>query len=126
MANTQPDAAANAALDAALNGTYLALLTAVISGAAGTFTESADPGYARQAISWAAAAGRAKAPTADITFPAATQANPDITHVAIMSALTLGTAKDIVQLGTPIPYGLGVQPTIASDAISASVPSWTG
>jgi hypothetical protein len=117
--STKPDAYANSHLDATYGsgtagGFYVAALTAVTSGAAGTVTEATGGSYARQAISFAAAASRAKASNADITFPTATADHGDIVAWGIYAASTGGSPVHVITLGTALTYDTGYQPVISS------------
>lgn len=70
---------------------YIGLFTAVADGEAGTVTEVSGNGYARTAVSFAAASGGSAASSGDVTFPAASGgAWGTITHIGIYSASTAG------------------------------------
>jgi hypothetical protein len=117
--STKTNAAANADLDSkygsgTAGGFYVGALTAITSGAAGTVTEASGGAYARQAISFAAAASRAKASNADITFPVATTNHGNIVGWGVYSAITAGTLIHVIALGTAITYNTGYQPVISS------------
>jgi len=87
---------ANTMLDTMVNGTYIALLTAITDAKAGTITEyttSNYPNYARMQPSWAAAANEEKAPSADVLGTVTTQAVPDCVGFALYSAASGGTLK---------------------------------
>ena len=117
--STKPDSAANADLDdrygsGTAGGFYVAALTAVTSGAAGTVTEASGGSYARQAIDFAAASGRSKASAADITFPEATTDHGNIVAWGVYDASTGGNLKHVLELDTPIVYNAGYQPVISS------------
>lgn len=68
---------------------YLALYTAAPTDAGGG-TQVSTGGYARQAITFGAAAGGAIANTAAVSFTAAGANFGTITHVGIFDALTVG------------------------------------
>lgn len=93
MANNLTDAEEIRLLDTSLNGTYLALFTSDPTETGSAGTEVSGGAYARQAITWAGAAAGAKAPSADVIFPEATANWGTVTHVAIMTAVTGGTAR---------------------------------
>lgn len=79
----------HAILNALDSGKYLALFTAAPSDAGGG-TELSGSGYARQALSVAAASSRATSNDADITFGPASGSWGTVTHVAIFDASTSG------------------------------------
>jgi hypothetical protein len=117
--STKTNAYANSHLDAtygsaAAGGFYVAALTAVTSGAAGTVTEASGGSYARQAISFASAASRAKASNADIEFPTATADHGDIVAWGIYDAEEDGNLLHVIELETAITYDTGYQPVISS------------
>lgn len=118
--SSKTDAKANADLDSLLAGTYCAVLTAITNGAAGTVTESTDPGYARIAISWAAAASRAKSNNSDITFAAATQNNAAIVGFAIYAGLSGGSPLWIHAISPTVTYNTGYQPVITSGSLTVT------
>lgn len=93
MANNLTNAEEDRLLDTSLNGTYLALFTSdpTETGAAGT--EVTGGAYARQAVTWGAASGGTKQPTADVIFPEATAGWGTVTHAALMTASSGGTAR---------------------------------
>lgn len=68
---------------------YAALFTSA-PGEAGGGTEVSGGGYARQPVSFAAAANGAASNNADIAFPVATADWGTITHVALFDAATGG------------------------------------
>lgn len=68
---------------------YLGLFTAA-PGEGGGGTEVSGGGYARQAVTFAAASGGTTSNSADITFPTATANWGTITHVALFDASTGG------------------------------------
>jgi len=89
---------------------YVALSTADPTDDATGLSEPVGNGYAREAITFAAAASRKVVQSGDITFTTATGAWGTITHYAIMDALTAGnmlahgafaTSKAIVSGNTP-------------------------
>jgi hypothetical protein len=92
MAGGFPTAYANGLLDAVLSGGYLALYTTAPSDSSAG-TEVSASGYARQAISAAAASGRAATNSALITFGPAGANWGTITAVSVMSASSGGTMK---------------------------------
>jgi len=117
--STQTTARANAALDAkygsgTAGGWYVGALTAITDAAAGTVTEATGGAYARQAISFAAAASRSKASNADIEFPEATTDHGDIVGWGVYSASTSGNLEHVIELVTPLTYDEGYQPVISS------------
>jgi hypothetical protein len=70
---------------------FLALGTAMADQEAGTFTEVTNAGaYARQAVTFAAAANGATSNSADVTFPTATGSWGTVTHVAVVTSGTYG------------------------------------
>lgn len=123
--STKTTARANADLDTkygsgTAGGWYVGALTAITSGAAGTVTEASGGAYARQPISFAAAASRAKASNADITFPEATTDHGNIVGWGIYSASSGGNLQHVVPLGTPLVYNTGYQPVISSGDLTIS------
>lgn len=115
MASNKTTAAVNAELDdiwgiAGTSVGYLGALTAITSIAAGTVTESDDPGYARQAVTWGAAAARRKSNSVAATFPAATQDNDDIVGWAVFSTLAGGSPVYVVPQAPSLTYTTGYQP----------------
>jgi len=94
---------------------YLALFTAYTEG--GQQTEVADATYARQAMTFGAAAARSIATSATITFPAATTGWVN-THLAIMDAETGGNLLYSGEL--PKTVGAGEQLEVASGDLTAT------
>ena len=68
---------------------YVGLFTAA-PGETGGGTEVSGGGYARQAVSFSAAANGQTSNSADITFPVATANWGTITHIALFDAATAG------------------------------------
>jgi len=105
--------------DSALGGvsstvTHIALLTAITDWRAGTVTEATFTGYARKAITWAAAEdtsaadGRQIKNSGAVTFDANTGSNEDIIGYAGYTASTAGTCKFIGLLDSDSPIvGVG-------------------
>jgi len=98
------DARANAALDTALTGVNHVSLHTDAPGAAGTANELTTltaPGYARQAITFAAAASHSKASNLEADFLASGGDWPSVTHVGLwnsttfMMSVALTTARQI-------------------------------
>ena len=83
--------------------TYIALLTAAPTDAStlATMSEITTAGYARQAITWGAPSGdpRTTSNTATITFGPFTADPPNVTHAALVSALS-GTTGDLIYFWT--------------------------
>ncbi len=89
MAGFVNDATANAMLDAAISGTvYLGLYVGDPEGAG---TEVSGNNYARAAVTFAAAASRAKASDADATFPTPSGSWGTVDYLAVFEADTGGT-----------------------------------
>jgi len=124
--STKTNAAANADLDAKYDGStfYVGALTAITNAAAGTVTEANGGNYARQAISFGAAAGRQKASDDDIEFPQATVDHGNIVGWGIYSAATSGVLHHVIPLQTPIVYNTGYQPVIAAGDLVISEAAW--
>lgn len=123
--STKTTSRANAGLDAkygsgTAGGWYVAPLSAITDGAAGTVTEMTTGGASRKAISFAAASGRAKASNADITFDEATADNGDIVGWGIYSASSGGNLEHVIELDTPLTYDTGYQPVISSGDLTIS------
>ncbi|HSH45796.1 MAG TPA: hypothetical protein VK966_08065 [Longimicrobiales bacterium] len=123
--STKTTAAATADLDTrygsgTAGGFYVAALTAVSDGAAGTVTEATGGAYARQAINFAAASGRSKVSAADITFPEATTDHGNVVAWGIYDAEEDGNLKHVIELDTPITYNTGYQPVISTGDIGVS------
>jgi hypothetical protein len=121
--STRTTATANSRLDTeygsgTAGGYFVAALTVITSGAAGTVTEASGGNYARQAISFAAAASRSKPSNAEIDFGESDFDHGDIVGWGIYTAVTAGTLKHVITLQTPIPYDIGFQPKIASGDLS--------
>jgi hypothetical protein len=80
----------NLALDYLLGqATHIALFTTA-PGETGAGTEVSGGGYARQAISFNAAANGQSANSADVLFPTATASWGTITHVGLFDAVSGG------------------------------------
>lgn len=124
--STKTNTAANADLDTKYGaGTwYVAALTAITSGAAGTVTEVAGGTYARQAITFGAAAGRQKANSAQITLPQATIDHGNIVGWGIYNVLAAGSPAHVIPLATPIVYNTGYQPVINVGDLVVSEAAW--
>src|SRR6185436_14277182 len=75
---------------------YLALFTAVTDAEAGTGTECAAAGYARQAISFGASTDGAGSNDAAVTFGPLTGTGT-VTHAAIMDASTAGNCLTAIK-----------------------------
>ena len=80
---------------------YLALFTAVADGEAGTVTEVAGNGYARQAVAFDAAASGATANAALESFTASGGNWGTITHVGLYDASSAGNLLAYCALTTP-------------------------
>ena len=118
--SSKTTAAANAELDAywganLAGGFKLGLLTAITDGAAGTVTESADGAYARQDISFAAAANRQKASNATITYPVSTGANPPVCGYGIYTGA--GVLKRVIPITPSLTYTIGYQIIVDSGSL---------
>jgi hypothetical protein len=129
--STKTTAAANSHLDTrygagTAGGFFVAALTAVADGAAGSVTEATGGTYARQAINFAAAASRSKASAADITFPVASANHGNIVAWGVYSAVSGGTLVHVKMLVTPITFNIGYQPVIASGTLTVAEPAYTG
>lgn len=88
---------------------YLALFTAVSDAEAGTGTECAATGYARQAITFGAPSNGVTTNSGAVTFGPLTGSIANITHVGIFDALTSGNAISILKAptGGTISYSSG-------------------
>ncbi len=84
---------------------HAALLTAVTDAEAGTVTECADGGYARQPVSWSAVAGGATANSALLQWPAAV-AGYTVAGVALYSDETAGELLFVDDI-TPVELNAG-------------------
>lgn len=113
-------ALANADLDAHLANTWLALFTVAPSETTDG-TEVSGHAYARQAITWGAAAGGVKTSTADILFPFATSAyGSDVVAVAVCDALTAGNQRYFGALSSPLSIGEDQRVAIPAGALIVS------
>lgn len=98
MANNLTNSEERRLLDSSLDGTYLALFTADPTEA-GTLTNEVSGGsYARQALTFNAAAtdgsnNTTKVLSGDVAFPTASADWGAVTYVAIMSAVSAGTMR---------------------------------
>jgi hypothetical protein len=115
--STRTTAQANARLDSeygsgTAGGYFVAALTVVTDGAAGTVTEASGGNYARQAIDFAAAASRAKANDALIDFDVSTADHGNIVAWGVYTAVSGGNLVHVKELVTPITYNTGYQPQI--------------
>jgi len=79
---------------------YLALFTAVSDAEAGTGTESAATGYARQAITFGAPSNGVITNTSAVTFGPLTGTIATIVAVGIFDALTVGNALSVLKAPT--------------------------
>jgi hypothetical protein len=79
---------------------YLALFTAISDAEAGTGTESAATGYARQAITFGAPSNGAVTNSGAVTFGPLTGSVATIVAVGIFDALTTGNALSILKAPT--------------------------
>jgi hypothetical protein len=79
---------------------YLALFTAITDAEAGTGTESAATGYARQAITFGAPSNGAITNSSAVTFGPLTGTVATIVAVGIFDALTTGNAISILKAPT--------------------------
>ena len=95
---------------------YLALFTAVTNAEAGTGTEVAATGYARQACAFGAATDGAGSNSAIETFGPLTGSTGTATHAALFDALTVGNALTVIKaltaaktwaLGDSISFAIG-------------------
>ena len=126
MANFFSDAGAHAALDAVFttSGTYLALFTAApTNSGGGTEVSTSGTAYARQAISFSAAAARLKTSSATVTFPVATAGFGTVTHWGIFSAVTAGTMYAWGSFTSSQTVNTGNQLTVPSGDIDLSFAS---
>lgn len=114
---------ANANLDTKYGdgtGFYVAALTVVTSGAAGTVTEATGGTYARQSLAGIleAAASRAKTTDTEIDFGVATADHGNIVAWGIVShadaAISSSNLQHVKSLVTPITFNTGYQPKIAA------------
>lgn len=104
----------DALLAATYAPTHIGLIKAITSWRAGTVTEAAYTGYARSAITFAAAGdttptgGRQRANSGAVAFPANTGSNEDQIAWGVYSAVTAGTLYAIGLLDTDPPiFGVG-------------------
>lgn len=129
--STKPTAAANADLDerygaGSAGGFYAAALTAVADGEAGSVTEATGGAYARQAISFAAAAARRKENSAEILFPQASTDHGNIVAWGIYDAVTVGNLVHVIDVNPAIVYNTGYQPRIAAGDLAIEEAAYTG
>jgi len=75
---------------------YLALFTAVTDAEAGTGTEVAVAGYARQAVAFGASTDGAGSNSAIETF-GPLSGSGTVTHAALFDALTVGNALTVIK-----------------------------
>jgi len=127
MAGEPTTAGANKMLDA-LTGratqtsqtTYLALLSGVTDGDAGTVTElAAGNGYARQSVAWDAPTGDPSSTdnTSLITFGAFTTDFAQVTHLGLYDASTAGSLLAFWTVDTPKDPANGDSITVAAGAL---------
>jgi hypothetical protein len=122
----------NKLLDHVLGGTaytpastiYVALCTAAVtdSDTGTTITEPTGwtPAYARKAITYSAASGRACVSSGDVAWSTLTAGSSTVTHIAICDALTLGNILWYGELDFPMAYGVGDTPELKSTDCTAS------
>lgn len=106
-------------------GLYAGLATAITDWRAGTVTEAAYTSYARQAITFGAAAnttpavGRQRANSADVSFPTNTGTSEDQIAWTLHDAVTAGNLLGVFPLGAVTPK-LAVGDPTAEDIYSAA------
>jgi len=98
---------------------YLALATAD-PGEAGPPTEPSGNGYAREAITFGAAASRQIVQSAQVNFDQATGSWGTITHYAIMDALTSGNMMAYGALSVSKEVVAGNTPSVAASEVVIS------
>ena len=118
MANLK-QSVANTILDNTASGLYLGLATTSPT-ATSNGTEISGNGYARQAISFAAASAGTKAQSATVTFPAASGAQGTAVAWVLWTALTGGTQVAWKPI-TPIAINNGDQVTLPSATVNLSL-----
>ena len=89
----------------------------------GTGTECSGGGYARTAITFAAASGRTITQTGDVDFPSASGSWGTITHYSIWDAQTVGNMLAYGALSTSKSVTTGNQPTVADGQVVITVNS---
>ena len=102
---------------------YLAMFTAITDAEAGTGTECAATGYARQAITFGAPSNGVITNTTAVTFGPLTGTIGTIVAVGIFDALTTGNAISILKIptGGNITYSSGDSIQFASSNLSFTV-----
>jgi hypothetical protein len=102
MAGTVLNAEANRLLDLHLtDGLYVAAFTTAPNAAGTGGVEPSGNGYARKQTNFAAAASRAKRPSADVVFDQTTGPWGTIVAVGYMTAASGGTCRAVVILDEP-------------------------
>lgn len=101
---------------------YLALFTAITDAEAGTGTESAATGYARQAVTFGAPSNGVSTNSGAVTFGPLTGSVANITHVGIFDALTTGNALTTLKAptGGTISFSSGDSIQFAAGQISVT------
>lgn len=127
--STKTTAAANADLDDKYGdgaGFYVAALSAIANAAAGTVTEITDGNAARVHLDGllAAATGREKASTGDVTLPLSNTDHGNIVGWAITDAPTGGVIHHVIPLATAIPYNINFQPVIQAGNLVIAEGDW--
>lgn len=103
---------------------YLALFSAVTDSEAGTGTELAQTGYARQAITFGAPTNGAIANTNTITFGPITSGGngQSATHAAIFDSLTTGNALSVIKpLSASVTFNQGDSIQFATGQVTFTV-----
>lgn len=103
---------------------YAGLLTAVTDHEAGTVTEAAYTGYARQAITFGApgagGGGRKMSSSAGLTFPAALSGPTTVMAVGIYDASSAGNLLDVLPIDGNDAIGISVEAAdLASDLVTS-------
>lgn len=102
---------------------YLAMFTTITDAEAGTGTECAATGYARQAITFGAPSNGVITNTTAVTFGPLTGTIATIVAVGIFDALTTGNAISILKIptGGNITYSSGDSIQFASSNLTFTV-----
>ena len=96
---------------------YLGLLTAVANAQSPSVTEVSGGAYARQAVTLSAASNGTTSNSADVTYATATASWGTVTHVALFTASSGGTAYWVSDaLATPKTISSGDQAVISTGA----------
>jgi hypothetical protein len=112
MANNLTNAEERRLLDTSLDSTYLALFTADPTEAGTQTNEVSGGSYARQALTFNAAAtdgsnNTTKALSGNVTFPTASAGWGTVTHIGILSASSAGTMRWSAPLAASKTIGSG-------------------